>query len=41
MCASQNGMMGESLLEAIEASDVDRALEMYVKMVSQGVDPWT
>jgi len=40
MCASPNGMSGESLLEAIEASDVDRALEMYLKMVSQGVDPW-
>jgi len=33
-------MMGKSLLEAIEASDVDRALERCVKMVSQGVDPW-
>ncbi len=40
VCAGPNEMMGKSLLEAIEASDVDRALEMCVKMVSQGVDPW-
>ena len=40
MCASPTEMTGKSLLEAIEASDVDRALEMCVKMVSQGVDPW-
>jgi len=30
----------KNLLEAVEASDVDRALEICVKMVSQGIDPW-
>jgi hypothetical protein len=32
--------MGKSLLEAVEASEVDRALEMCAKMVRQGIDPW-
>jgi hypothetical protein len=32
--------MGKSLLEAIEASDVDRALKISENMVNQGVDPW-
>jgi len=40
MCASLTDITGKSLLEAIEASDVDGALEMCAKMVSQGVDPW-
>ena len=40
MRASATEMTGKSLLEAVEASDVDRALEMCVKMVNQGVDPW-
>jgi len=40
MIASPNETMGKSLLEAIEASDVNRALEIFVNMVNQGVDPW-
>jgi hypothetical protein len=40
MCANSIEITGKSLLEAVEASDVDRALEICVKMVSQGVDPW-
>ena len=40
MCASPTEITGKSLLEAVEASDVNRALEMCVRMVSQGVDPW-
>jgi hypothetical protein len=40
MCANSTEITGKSLLEAVEASDVERALEICVKMVSQGVDPW-
>jgi len=40
MCASLTEITGKSLLEAIEATDVDGALEMCAKMVTQGVDPW-
>jgi hypothetical protein len=40
MCASPTEIRGKSLLEAVEASDVDSALEICAKMVSQGVDPW-
>ena len=40
MRASTTEITGKSLLEAVEASDVDRALEICVKMVNQGVDPW-
>ncbi len=40
MSTSSNEIMGRRLLEAIEASDVNRALELCAKMVTQGVDPW-
>jgi len=40
MRSSPTEITGKSLLEAIEASDVDRALEICVKMVNQGADPW-
>jgi hypothetical protein len=40
MCASPTEIKSTSLLEAIEASDVNRALEISVNMVNQGVDPW-
>jgi len=40
MCANSTEITGKSLLEAVEASDVDRALEICAKMVSQGMDPW-
>ena len=40
MCARSTEITGKSLLEAVEASDVDRALEICVKMVNQGIDPW-
>ncbi len=40
MCVHSTEMTGKNLLEAVEASDVDRALEICVKMVSQGIDPW-
>jgi hypothetical protein len=40
MCASATEITEKSLLEAVEASDVDRALEICAKMVSQGIDPW-
>jgi hypothetical protein len=40
MCANSTEITEKSLLEAVEASDVDRALEICAKMVSQGVDPW-
>ena len=40
MRASPTEITGKSLLEAVEASDVDRALEICVKMVNQGADPW-
>ncbi len=40
MCANSSEITGKNLLEAVEASDVDRALEICVKMVSQGIDPW-
>jgi hypothetical protein len=34
MCANPTEITERSLLEAIEASDVDRALEICAKMVS-------
>jgi hypothetical protein len=40
MRASSNEVTGKSLLEAIEASDVDKALEISANMMNQGVDPW-
>jgi hypothetical protein len=40
MCANSTEITGKSLLDAVEASDVDRALEICAKMVSQGIDPW-
>jgi|MudIll2142460700_1097286.scaffolds.fasta_scaffold00515_2 hypothetical protein len=40
MCANSAEIAGKGLLEAVEASDVDRALEICAKMVSQGGDPW-
>ncbi len=40
MYASPTEITTKSLLEAVEASDVDRALEICAKMVNQGVDPW-
>ena len=40
MCANSIEITEKSLLEAVEASDVDRALELCAKMVSQGIDPW-
>jgi len=40
MCANSTEIMEKSLLEAVEASDVNRALEICAEMVSQGVDPW-
>ena len=40
MCANSTEITGKSLLEAVEASDVDQALEICAKMVSQGIDPW-
>jgi len=40
MCASPTEITGKRLLEAVEASDVDSALEICARMVSQGVDPW-
>jgi len=40
MGASLKEITGKSLLEAVEASDVDKALEESGKMVNQGVDPW-
>ncbi len=40
MCAGSTETTKKSLLEVIEESDVDRALEICAKMVSQGVDPW-
>jgi len=40
MCANSTEITGKNLLEAVEASDVDRALEICANMVSQGIDPW-
>jgi len=40
MCASPTEITIKSLLEAVEASDVESALAICVKMVGQGVDPW-
>jgi hypothetical protein len=40
MCANSTKIDGKNLLQAVEASDADRALEIYARMVSQGVDPW-
>jgi len=40
MCANSTEITGKSLLEAVEASDVDRASEICAKMVNQGMDPW-
>lgn len=40
MCANSTEITEKSLLEAVEASDVDRALQICAKMVSQGMDPW-
>ena len=39
MCANPTEITEKSLLEAVGASDVDRALEICAKMVSRGVDP--
>ncbi len=40
MCANATEITERNLLEAVEASNVDRALEICAKMVSQGGDPW-
>ena len=40
MCADSTEITEKSLLEAIDASDVDRALEICAQMVRQGGDPW-
>jgi hypothetical protein len=40
MSASPSEITIKSLLEAVEASDVDRALAICARMVGQGVDPW-
>jgi hypothetical protein len=40
MGASSTEITEQSLLEAIEASDVDRAVEICARMVRQGGDPW-
>jgi hypothetical protein len=40
MHANSTEIEGKSLLEAVEASDADRASEMCARMVRQGVDPW-
>ena len=40
MCANSTEITEKGLLEAVEASDVNRALEICAEMVSQGVDPW-
>jgi hypothetical protein len=40
MFANSTEISEKSLLEAVEASNVDRALEICAKMVSQGGDPW-
>ena len=39
MCADSTETTKKSLLDVLEASDVDRALEICARMVSQGVDP--
>jgi len=40
MCANPTEITERNLLEAVEASDVERALEICAKIVSQGGDPW-
>jgi hypothetical protein len=40
MCANPTEITETNLLEAVEASDVDRALETCAKMLSQGGNPW-
>jgi hypothetical protein len=40
MCANPTEITERNLLEAVEASNVDSALEICAKMVSQGGNPW-
>jgi hypothetical protein len=40
MRADSTEAMKKNLLELLESSDVDRALEICAQMVSQGIDPW-